>query len=309
MNFDPIGGDGGGPHGNAGRNPPNAQDIFSWYNEIPVISRLYLTAAVGTTTACFMDFVSPLTLYYNYDLIMTKHQYWRIISSFLFFGSFSLDFLFHLYFVVRYCRLLEEGPFRGRTADFIYMLILCAFTMICLAIFVGAFGKIKFLGHPLAFMMVYLWARAPEQRHVRMSLLGLFPFNAPYLPWVLLLFSLFIGNPIETDFLGIIVGHIYYFFDQVYPRVAVIRGWRMKKIIVTPTILHYICGSRNEIRDFVDIDVIPVEEEPLLNEHNNDNNNNDHDELNDNNRDDVNDRLDELLNNNEEIVNNAVEVQ
>jgi Derlin-2/3 len=304
MNFDPIGGDGGGPAGNAGRNPPNAQDIFSWYNEIPVISRLYLTAAVGTTTACFMDFVSPLTLYYNYDLIMTKHQYWRIISSFLFFGSFSLDFLFHLYFVVRYCRLLEEGPFRGRTADFIFMLILCACTMIGLAIFVAAFGKIKFLGHPLAFMMVYLWARAPEQRHVRMSLLGLFPFNAPYLPWVLLLFSLFIGNPIETDFLGIIVGHIYYFFDQVYPRVAVMRGWTMKKIIVTPTILHFICGSQNEIRDVVGI-IQVEEEEPLLNNVINQNNN---DEINDNNRDDVNDRLDELLNNNE-IVNDVVEVE
>lgn len=221
------------------------QDLMSWYTDIPVVSRLYLTAAIGTTTACFMDLVSPLTLYYNYDLIVHKRQLWRLLSSFLFFGSFSLDFLFHLYFVVRYCRLLEEGPFRGRTADFIYMLFIGAAVMIVLAICFDTFSKIKFLGHPLAFMMVYIWARVPENIHVRMSLLGLFPFNAPYLPWVLLLFSLFLGNPIETDLLGILVGHIYYFLDTVYPQVADVRGWTWRRILVTPSILHFLCGSDN----------------------------------------------------------------
>jgi Derlin-2/3 len=77
------------------------QDPIAWYFSIPVVTRLYLTAAVAITTACFMDWISPLTLYYNYDLIFRKGQYWRIFSSFMFFGSFSLDFLFHLYFVVR----------------------------------------------------------------------------------------------------------------------------------------------------------------------------------------------------------------
>lgn len=220
--------------------------MLTWYTEIPIISRLYLTAAIGTTTACFMDFVSPLTLYYNYDLIVHKKQFWRLVSSFLFFGSFSLDFLFHLYFVVRYCRLLEEGPFRGRTADFIYMLLFGGITMIICAVVFDAFAKIKFLGHPLAFMMVYIWARWPDNMHIRMSLFGLFPFNAPYLPWVLLMFSLFLGNPIETDLLGIVVGHVYYFLDHVYPQVAEIRGWSCKKILVTPSLLHFLCGSDHQ---------------------------------------------------------------
>ena len=36
------------------------------------------------------------------------------------------------------------------------------------------------------------------------------------------------------------VGHIYFFLDQVYPKVANIRGWYLKKIIVTPFLLNYI---------------------------------------------------------------------
>jgi Derlin-2/3 len=79
---------------------------------------------------------------------------YRIFSSFLFFGNFSLDFLFHLYFVARYCRLLEEGPFRNRTADFVFMLLFGAVCMIICAYLFNTFAKIKFLGHPLSFMMV-----------------------------------------------------------------------------------------------------------------------------------------------------------
>ena len=123
------------------------------------------------------------------------------------------------------------------------MLVFGAIAMVTCAMFIDTFSKIKFLGHPLAFMFVYVWARGVEQRHLRMSLLGLFPFNAPYLPWVLLLFSLFIGNPIETDLLGIVVGHLYYFLDVVYPQVATIRGWSIRHILVTPDIIHYLCGT------------------------------------------------------------------
>lgn len=219
------------------------QDFFSWYHEIPPISKIYLTSAVAITTACFLDIVSPLTLYYNYELILNKGQYWRLVTSFLFFGTFSLDFLFHMYFVVRYCRLLEEGPFRGKPADFLVMIIYGAVMMIISTLVFDLFAKIKFLGHPLTFMMVYLWARDPENYFIRMSFFGVIQFNAPYLPWMLLLFSVLIGNPIEMDLLGIVVGHIYYFLDTVYPQVAAVRGWRINKIIFTPAILQYLFAT------------------------------------------------------------------
>eukprot|EP01033_Poteriospumella_lacustris_P000653 gene652-458_t len=65
-------------------------------------------------------------------------------------------------------------------------------------------------------------------------------FNAPILPWVMLTFSLILGNPVETDLLGILVGHSYYFLDQVYPQIAEVRGWRWKKCLRTPSFLDYI---------------------------------------------------------------------
>ena len=52
-------------------NNPNT-DPWSWYTEIPVVSRMYLTASVATTAACALDLVSPFSLYYNYKLILFK---------------------------------------------------------------------------------------------------------------------------------------------------------------------------------------------------------------------------------------------
>lgn len=49
-------------------------DPLEWYYEIPIVSRLYLTGALLTTTACALDLVSPFSLYFNFNLIFFKGQ-------------------------------------------------------------------------------------------------------------------------------------------------------------------------------------------------------------------------------------------
>ena len=47
-------------------------NLMGWYKEIPCVTRIYLTAAFGTTALCALDFVSPFSLYFNYKLIFHK---------------------------------------------------------------------------------------------------------------------------------------------------------------------------------------------------------------------------------------------
>ena len=88
---------------------------------------------------------------------------------------------------------------------------------------------------------VYVWARRNDD--VRMSFLGLFPFAAPYLPWVLLSFSVLLGNPAQTDLVGIAVGHIYCFLEYTVPTIAEARGWRCTRVLKTPRLLEVLCGG------------------------------------------------------------------
>ena len=153
-------------------------DVFL---SVPPITRSYVAGAILVTASCSLELVSPFSLYFNLRLVFFKWQLWRLVTNFFFFGALGVDFLFHMFFLARYCRLLEEGSFRGRPSDFALMLLFGGATMCLASAFISA---PPFLGSSLAFMMVYVWARRNDD--VRMSFLGLFTFRAPYLPWVLL---------------------------------------------------------------------------------------------------------------------------
>merc|ERR1712159_531628 len=101
------------------------QSITSWFLELPTVTRYYLAAALTTTALCYFDVLSLFHLYLDFKLISTKKEVWRLITNFLFFGeSPSIDFAFHMFFLVRYAKLLEEGSFYGSSADFAWMLML-----------------------------------------------------------------------------------------------------------------------------------------------------------------------------------------
>jgi Derlin-2/3 len=100
-----------------------------------------------------------------------------------------------------------------------------------LMIIMALFINIVFLGSALTIMLVYVWSR--RNPYVRMNFFGLLNFQAPYLPWVLFAFSLLLGNSVIVDLMGIIVGHIYYFLEDIFPREH--GGF---KILKTPRFLY-----------------------------------------------------------------------
>uniref|UniRef100_K7G170 Derlin n=1 Tax=Pelodiscus sinensis TaxID=13735 RepID=K7G170_PELSI len=123
-------------------------------------------------------------------------QIWRLITNFLFFGPLGFSFFFNMIFLYRYCRMLEEGSFRGRTADFVFMFLFGGFLMTLFCLFASLF----FLGQAFTIMLVYVWSR--RNPYIRMNFFGLLNFQAPFLPWVLMGFSLLLGNSIIIDLLG-----------------------------------------------------------------------------------------------------------
>lgn len=76
--------------------------------------------------------------------------------------------------------------------------------------------SMPFLGHPLSSTLVYIWSR--RNPDMRLSFLGLLVFTAPYLPWVLMAFSLVMHGVVPKDeIMGVLIGHVWYFFSDVYP--------------------------------------------------------------------------------------------
>lgn len=130
--------------------------------------------------------------------------------------------------------MLETNAFRGRTADFLYMLLFGG----TLLLLVSPFTSIDFLGPSLTFMMVYVWGRRNARQVV--SFLGMLSFRAPYLPWVLLLFSFVLGSSPTMDLLGILAGHVYYYMADVYPAMTGVS------LLKTPRILQVLVGNNDD---------------------------------------------------------------
>lgn len=144
--------------------------------------------------------------------------------------------------------MLEEGSFRGRTADFVFMFIFGGAIMTIIAVFVN----LVFLGQAFTIMLVYIWSR--RNPYVRMNFFGLLTFKAPFLPWVLFGFSLMLGNSVMVDLIGIAVGHVYYFLEDVFPEQA--GGF---KILKTPGFLKTLFDAPPEDPNY---QPLPEEDRP-----------------------------------------------
>lgn len=214
------------------------QTLRNEYFSTPPITRAYTTACVITTLAVQLELASPFQLYFNPILIL-KGQVWRLVTTFLFFGTFGFNFLFTILFTYRYCRMLEEGSFRNKSADFLMMFLFGATLMVIIAFFVN----LLFLGQAFTIMIVYVWSR--RNLFVRMNFFGLLNFQAPYLPWVLVAFSVLLGNAVYVDLMGIAVGHAYYFLEDVFPNVM--GGF---KILKTPQFLKALLDELPENVDY-----------------------------------------------------------
>ncbi|XP_016884567.2 derlin-3 isoform X1 [Homo sapiens] len=99
------------------------QGLAAEFLQVPAVTRAYTAACVLTTAAVQLELLSPFQLYFNPHLVFRKFQVWRLVTNFLFFGPLGFSFFFNMLFVFRYCRMLEEGSFRGRTADFVFMFL------------------------------------------------------------------------------------------------------------------------------------------------------------------------------------------
>jgi hypothetical protein len=132
---------------------------------------------------------------------------------------------------VQYSKLFE-AEYQGRTSEAAWVLTLGATTL--------TFANWAFnIRHPilctpplhappchrpnaaadsLIFFTIYIWAR----RHptASMSVFGLFNIAAPYFPWFLAFIQTLSGGSLLMPVLGMVVGHGYHFFNDLYQPTA-----------------------------------------------------------------------------------------
>lgn len=193
-----------------GDGPLGQLPLEQWFFEMPVCTRWWTTATVVTGVLVQCHIITPFQLFYSYRAVFHKSQYWRLFTTFIYFGPLSLNLLFHIFFIQRYARMLEESA--ASVAHFAWLMFYATTTLL----FIAPISSQAFLGTTLSSTLVYIWSR--RNPDTRLSFLGLLTFKAPWLPWVLIAFNVVLHSHWPKDELcGIVVGHIWYFFNDIYP--------------------------------------------------------------------------------------------
>ncbi|KAG2692218.1 hypothetical protein I3760_08G042200 [Carya illinoinensis] len=193
--------------------------MFRYYRSLPLVCKTYGVACLMTTSAFYLGLFEYYSISLDYGLVLKHFQVWRLITNFFFLGPFLFPFAFLLIII---------GPFDKRTADFVWMLIFGALSLLVMA--AVPFLSSPFFGGSLVFMMVYVWGR--EFPNARISIYGVVTLKGFYLPWAMLALELIFGNPLMPDMLGTAAGHLHYFLIVLHP----LSGGKF--ILKTPLWVH-----------------------------------------------------------------------
>ncbi|XWS47697.1 hypothetical protein CRYUN_Cryun13aG0006300 [Craigia yunnanensis] len=200
-----------------------------------------------TTTALYLGLYDPWNIALSYQDVFKRFQVWRLITNFFFLGPFSPFFAVRLIMIARYGVLLERGPFDKRTADYVWMLIFGALSLLVMAAI--PFLWTPFMAGSLVFMIVYVWSR--EFPNAQISIYGVVTLKGllssySYSHWTyprstyclfkfeasscssgvisrilstlgIASFGFDIWSSLMEDIIGMVAGHLYYFLTVLHP--------------------------------------------------------------------------------------------
>ena len=204
---------------------------------IQPITGTWIAGATALTIAKHLQLVGMSHLFFSPTLVFHRHQYWRIVTTFFYFGDFNIHTIMYAVTSLRFAYMLEQSNFgSARRAEFAWLLLFSAATLLCLS----SVLTIPFLSLPLSQILTYVWCR--KNRHQHISLFGFITITAPYLPYAYLVIDILLGstlNELRGDLVAIAIAHIYLFFTSWWPREYASSGYNP---LETPELLKQLLG-------------------------------------------------------------------
>jgi len=205
-------------------------DVAIWFNSLPQFTRYWFGGTVAVSLLGRFGLLPIQYLILAYTPFIEQFQIWRPITA-LFFYPISpqtgFHFLINLYFLVNYSKLLENGEFAQRPADYLFMLLINWTTSVIAALFMN----MMFLMDPMVLSVLYIWCNLNGNQIVNFWF-GT-QFQAKYLPWVLFGFNMIISGGGMSELMGILIGHFYFFLMYQYP-----QQYGGRPLLSTPSFLE-----------------------------------------------------------------------
>jgi len=191
-----------------------SQTPEAWFKALPTLTRYGLVAIFSTTVLVQLELLNPNLIMFHWPTIYQKLQVWRILTSSLFFGTFSFGFVFQMYFFTSFSSKLEKNEIFTESGDYLFFLILMTLLVSVFSVLLSWPVGIPVLGPSFVFAIIYYWSR--REPYSNLSFFS-FQIKAYQFPFVLMFVQLLMGSSIWADLVGLAAAHLYYFCKEVVP--------------------------------------------------------------------------------------------
>ncbi|KAF8999126.1 DER1-domain-containing protein [Cyathus striatus] len=181
-------------------------DLIEEIKKIPPITRLFCGSLVGISLPVFAGAISAYKTVFVWKYVWKNYEIWRLYSSF-FLGSQGFTFIFEVATLYQTTNQLETGPYKSRTADFIWQSFFAAAGIIAVTRPLQAVVMTK----SFIACLVYL-SSALSPPGAQTSVMGLFMLPIKYWPYVMIAMDLILAGRGAAMFTvaGCIVGHLWW---------------------------------------------------------------------------------------------------
>eukprot|EP00375_Theileria_parva_P001725 XP_764400.1 hypothetical protein [Theileria parva strain Muguga] len=193
----------------------DSQGPEAWYMGLPRFTRTFITIILGITLLSFFKVLDPSKLLLNWELVLQKFQIWRLVTSVLYVGPFSLRWIFFILLFSQFSSSLENNSvFTHSPGAYLYFLFIQSIFLACIS--AGFFwpSGYPYLADSLLFAIIYYWSKRDMW-----TIVSIYFFNvkAYQLPFALLFLHLVMGSSLWVDIMGMISGHLFYLAREVLP--------------------------------------------------------------------------------------------
>lgn len=205
----------------------------NWYTSQPPITRTYATACFLATLGSYIGILSPKLLALYWPWVLLNYQLWRPLTTFTYIGPFSFSFVIQMIWLITYGGQLEQSTFLFAPEDYIFLYLFGGGVLLLLSAVIPTL--LVFNASPLILMLIYVWSRHfPDQQ---VSIMGLFNIQSFYLPFAFAGITVVMGGSPVLDIIAILVGHLYWFLKEVYPRTS------GRRVLDTPAFLKRLVAN------------------------------------------------------------------
>mmetsp|Transcript_5456 Transcript_5456/g.6203 ORF Transcript_5456/g.6203 Transcript_5456/m.6203 type:complete len:242 (-) Transcript_5456:5-730(-) len=162
------------------------------------------------TVIVSLHLVSPYALLMDFGLFFKSFHIWRVVTCYTFVGGFSFNFLMMLMLANFSVGSLEK--LYAKNIHAFYYLI--SFTIVSHLLLGFLLDSYQVLTQEFLFTMLYIFCKREPENIV--NFWG-FAIKTGNFPWVLLGFSLLIGNDIFKILAGYAIGHLYMYLKYILP--------------------------------------------------------------------------------------------